>query len=66
MKLKKSDFCYEAGFGIDIFFPYFKFSIEAKASWGLRDLLVKDKDIFSNSIDKLSSKLFLISFNFEG
>ncbi|MEW6469314.1 MAG: outer membrane beta-barrel protein [Bacteroidota bacterium] len=66
VKLKKNDFSYEAGFGIDIFFPYFKFSIETKASWGMRDLLVKDKDVFSNSVDKLSSKVFLISFNFEG
>jgi len=66
VKLKKSDFSYEAGFGIDFYFPYFKFSIEAKASWGLRNLLVKDSAIFSNCVDKLSSKVFLISFNFEG
>ncbi|HEY6162679.1 MAG TPA: outer membrane beta-barrel protein [Bacteroidia bacterium] len=66
VKLKKNDYSFEAGFGIDYYFPYFKFSTEIKACWGIPNLLVKDQAIFSNSVDKLNSQLILISFNFEG
>ena len=66
VKLKKSDYSVEAGFGIDYFFPYFKFSTEIKACWGIPNLLIKDQTLFSNCIDKLNSQLILISLNFEG
>jgi hypothetical protein len=66
VKLKKNDYSFEAGFGIDYYFQYFKFSTEIKACWGIPNLLVKDQTIFSNSIDKVNSQLLLISFNFEG
>lgn len=68
VKLAKNDWCYEAGAGCDFFLPYFKFGIELKLSLGLRNLLVKDPagGIFTNSIDSLRSKMFLVSFTFEG
>lgn len=66
IKLSKHDFAYEAGAGVDFFLPYFKFGIELKASLGLKNLLVKDSNVFSQSIDSLHSKVFLISFTFEG
>ena len=66
VKLKKNDYSIEAGFGIDYYFPYFKFSTEIKACWGIPNLLVRDQSIFSNCIEKINSQLILISFNFEG
>jgi hypothetical protein len=66
VKLKKNDYSFEAGFGIDYYFQYFKFSTEIKACWGIPNLLVKDQNVFSNCIDKVNSQLLLISFNFEG
>lgn len=66
VKLKKNDYSIEAGFGIDYYFQYFKFSTEIKACWGIPNLLVKDQTIFSNCIDKLNSQLILFSLNFEG
>lgn len=66
VKLSKHDFAYEAGAGVDFFLPYFKFGIELKASLGMKNLLVRDNTIFSQSIDRLHSKVFLISFTFEG
>lgn len=66
VKLSRHDIATEAGFGIDYYFPYFRFSTEIKASWGLKNLLVKDKDVFSNSLEKLRSQVILISFHFEG
>ena len=66
IKLKRKDIGYEGGAGIDFYLPFFKFAIEAKLTVGLKDQLVKDNTVFSNSINKLNSKIFLISFTFEG
>lgn len=65
VKLKKYDYSYEIGFGVDFYMQYFKFSTEIKLSIGINDMLVKDESMFSRSIDKLKSKIFLISFTFE-
>jgi hypothetical protein len=66
VKLSRHDISTEAGIGADYYFPYFKFSTEIKASWGIKNLLVKDTDVFSNSLDKLRSQVILISLHFEG
>ncbi len=66
VKLKRDDFSYEAGAGVEFFLEYFKFAIEGKLTMGTKNLLIKDNTIFSNSVDKLNSKIFLISITFEG
>jgi len=66
VKLKRDDFGYEVGAGTEFYLEYFKFAIEAKLSIGTKDLLIKDNTIYSNSINKLNSKVFLISITFEG
>lgn len=66
IKLFNQDFGYEAGAGMDFFLPYFKFGIELKIGMGMRNLLVKDETIYAQSLDRLRSKVFLISFTFEG
>ena len=66
VKLSRIDIGYEMGAGAEFYLPYFKFAIEAKLSLGFKNLLIKDNTIFSNSIDRLYSKMFLISFTFEG
>lgn len=66
IKLKRDDFSYEGGVGAEFYLQYFKFAIEAKVTMGTINLLIKDNTIFSNSIDKLKSKVFTISITFEG
>lgn len=67
VKLDKNDFAFEAGAGVDFFLPYFKFGIELKASLGINNMLVRDpSSILITTIDRLNSKVFLISFTFEG
>ena len=66
VKLKRDDFSYEVGAGAEFYLQYFKFAIEGKLSIGTKNLLIKDSTIFSNSVDKLNSKVFLISLTFEG
>ncbi|NVO02639.1 MAG: PorT family protein [Bacteroidetes bacterium] len=65
IKLRRNDFSYELGVGGDFYLEYFKFAVEIKMSYGLRDLLVRDNSFYTSSINKLNSKIFLISFLFE-
>lgn len=66
IKLKKSDWAWQGGAGMEFYLPYFKFAVELKASYGLKDVLIKDNTLFSNSLDKLNSRVILVSFTFEG
>lgn len=66
VKLQRDDYSYEFGAGAEFFLQYFKFAIEGKMTIGTKNLLIKDNTIFSNSVDKLNSKIFLISLTFEG
>ncbi len=63
--LSKHDLLVEAGGGFDFYFPYFKFGIELKMSYGFNDLLVSENNMYTNGIERLNSKLFQISFTFE-
>jgi hypothetical protein len=64
-RIKKNDFYYEMGVGFEYYFYYFKFATEIKASFGLRDILARENNMFSNSIDRLNSKIIMVSFTFE-
>lgn len=66
VKLKRSDIGYEGGAGVEFFLPYFKFAIEGKLIVGAKNILVKEDNRFAGSIDKLNSKIFMVSLTFEG
>ncbi len=66
VKIKRDDFVGQIGFGTDFYLEYFKFGIELKMSYGIKDILEHDNTPLSNPIDKLRSKMFLLSFTFEG
>ena len=65
VKIKKDDFLYEIGLGLDFYLPYFKFSPEIKANFGLTNLVVNDGSIYSRSIKGMQTRGFSISFTFE-
>ena len=65
VKIKKDDFLYEIGLGLDFYLPYFKFSPELKANFGLTNLVVNDGSIYSRSIKEMKTRGFSISFTFE-
>ena len=66
VKLKQSDLYAELGAGFDLYFDWFKMGIEAKMSYGLRDVLVRDKvSMYTSAINRLNSKIFQLSFTFE-
>lgn len=78
--LKSTDYGPEVGFGFDIYLPYFKLCPEFKAFFGLSDVINRDRPDIANAKDliysggefggkgvfnKLTSRIFAISFNFE-
>ena len=65
VKLRKNDYGYTIGVGMDFYMPMFKFSPELKMYHGLRNLLVKDELVYSRSIDALHTKMFMLSLTFE-
>ena len=69
LKFKSFDIYYEIGVGIDFYLAYFKFSTEIKYSVGTFNNIssdaAEDYPQYANSIDKLNSRMFLISLHFE-
>lgn len=69
VRLRRADLYYEAGAGIDFYLPYFKLTIEAKMSNGLRDVLIHDPapgyPQYSNAISSMRSQIWVLSFHFE-
>ncbi len=71
--LKGADFGVEIGFGCDMYLPFFKLCPELKFSFGLVDLLEKDRtDLsdetmvkYTNSLSKATSRMVSLIFNFE-
>ena len=62
VKIKKDDFLYEIGLGLDFYLPYFKFSPELKANFGLTNIVVNDGSIYSRSIKGMQTKFFNIIY----
>lgn len=62
---KTIDVAIDYGFGIDLYFPMFKFSPEIRFSYGIINLLKPSDNILSNSIDKLRTNTFTVLFIFE-
>ena len=71
--LKKFDFMVEVGFGCDYYLPFFKLIPELRFAFSLLDVLEKErKDLldanyikFTQSVDKVASKMVILSFYFE-
>lgn len=58
---------YELGFGIDMYFEYFKFSPSIRGVFGLDDELIRDNDPnspYTGNIKGMTSRAVLINFTF--
>ncbi len=66
IKLQKYDYSVDVGGGADFFLPYFKFGIELKAGFGIPNLLIDDQTRFSLPVESLRSKVWVLTFTFEG
>jgi hypothetical protein len=65
VKFNQNDIYMEAGVGFDFYNEWFKFGLELKMMYGLTDVLKRENNIYTESIDKVNSKIFQISFTFE-
>jgi len=66
VKIARDDFSIDYGVGTDFYGGMVKISLEIRASYGLPNVLVRDKDvIYSKVLDKLFLRTFLISLHFE-
>jgi len=65
VKLMRNDISGELGVGFDFYFEWFKFGTELKMSYGLRDMLKHENNIYTEGIEKLRSKVFQLTFTFE-
>ncbi|MFZ4400870.1 MAG: porin family protein [Bacteroidales bacterium] len=65
IKLNKSDVLLELGVGFEFYLVYFKLGTEIKMSYGITDLLIRENNIYTDGIQKLSSKMFQFSLTFE-
>ena len=66
IRFRPNVFAYEVGVGTDFFLQFFKFSVEAKMSFGINDVLVRDDSQFSSSMKSVTPQMFNITVLFEG
>ncbi|HEU5167627.1 MAG TPA: outer membrane beta-barrel protein [Chitinophagaceae bacterium] len=67
VKLQKSDYGIEFGMGFNFYFQSFIFSPEVKLSNGLRNVHSRDENLkYSNVIDRIQSRMIVISIHLEG
>jgi hypothetical protein len=67
IKISPIDFGYEVGVGFEFFNPNFIFSPEIKLSQGLTNQLYIDRSLqLTNALDKLLTRMIVISIHLEG
>jgi hypothetical protein len=65
VKINKHDLLLSAGVGFDFYTNYFKFGTQLKMSYGFNNMIKYEDNMYTNSIESLRSKVFLLSFTFE-
>ena len=60
-----SDLTLEYGVGLDLFYPLFKLAPEIRFSHGLKNLLVPERDIFSRSLQRMSTNSVTLYINIQ-
>ena len=66
VQLKRDDYFYSGGAGVDFYLKYFKLALELKILQGTKNLIQPLNNIFTKSIDKVNSKMIIFSITFEG
>lgn len=65
MGIGRFDLTVEYGFGLDLYFPYFKFAPELRFSHGLINMNSNDNNIYNNSILNMYTHTVTLYFFFE-
>lgn len=65
LRVRDDDFIIEYGFGVDIYNPMFKFSPEIRFAHGLNNMLINDPNIYSKTLNRISTHTITLYFHFE-
>lgn len=65
LEFYKTNYAFEIGFGVDMYFAFFKFAPEIKYSHGLKNMLTNQNNTYNNLVNSLSTRSILISLTFE-
>ncbi|MGI4869827.1 MAG: porin family protein [Janthinobacterium lividum] len=65
LTVEKYDLMLEYGFGLDLFYPYFKFGPELRFSHGLRNILLPQNNAYSNDLQSLRTNTVTLYLNIE-
>ncbi len=65
LRTRNFDVNIEYGFGVDLYFQFFKFAPELRFSHGLSNLLINDPNVYSQSLLKLTTHTVSLYFFFE-
>lgn len=66
LKIKRSNMAYSVGGGVDFYLQYFKFGIDLRLDMGINDVLVPNKTFFSSPLESMRTRMWQLSFTFEG
>lgn len=65
IKLYRSNYAFETGVGFDFYFNWFKMGMELRMSYGLKDILKREDNIYTDPIESIHSRIFQLVFTFE-
>lgn len=66
-RMKKQTNNWEVGFGVDLYFEYFKFSPSIRGVFGLDDELIRDNDpnsAYTGNVSSMKTRAILVNFTF--
>lgn len=63
--IKTLNFSFDIGFGVDIYYPLFKFSPEIRFSKGLTNMLGNEDNVFGAGIDRLNTNTITLYLIFQ-
>ena len=66
LSIRDSDLSIEFGFGLDVYYPFFKFSPEIRFSRGIVNNLSSETNFYNKGIDRLTSNSISLFLYFEG
>jgi hypothetical protein len=66
LKIKRNNFAYSLGGGIDFYLTYFKFGIDLRMDFGINNVLEKTNTFYSSPLENLKTRMWQLSFTFEG
>ncbi|WP_127845367.1 type IX secretion/gliding motility protein PorT/SprT [Psychroflexus aestuariivivens] len=67
-RMKKQNYYYEVGFGVDFYLEYFKFTPSIRGVFGMSDELVRDENPnspWTSNIESLKTRGIFINFTFQ-